>query len=271
LSQADLPGPHPQVRLPAWNLVKASFASVFHHPDNFAGRAGPWVAVVAVLTALFGVVLGMEFEETGAATIVVSLAIGLGATMMVVSWHRGLLLGEPATAFRIDRPFWRYIGVCILLALLFGVAIGLLAAVVMLPASVGSSAEAIDAGVATLRLVAIAASIPLAARTMVALPMAAIDAAPPLIRGSWRLTRGNTWSLAGALLLTYVFGAAIQYLATIAVVLPFALMGAQDHAYLIVQPLGAALGLLLAALFASLASYAYAVLTGHPLGREVTG
>jgi len=262
------------LRIPVGGVIKASFASVFRHLDNFVGRAWPWVAITAALTAFLGLGLGMKFEEQSAATAIVAIAIAAGATMIVVSWHRGLLLGEPggpATAFRLDRPFWRYIGICILLALAFGLGIGLVAAVFMVPFALLSSDNAAIAGIAVVSTAAVLASVPLAARTMVALPMAAIDATPPLIRASWRLTRGNTWRLVGALLIVYVAAAVLQYGISLAAGLALALLGAGEHAYLVIQPLVAALGLLLAALFASLASYVYAILTNHPLGREVTG
>lgn len=85
--------------------------------------------------------------------------------------------------------------------------------------------------------------------------------------------------LFGALLLLSVFGYLIQFVPLLAAGAAIGIAAGSSAdavlvggpANLILQPLFAATSLLDAALFGSFASYAYAVLTGHPLGREVTG
>ena len=272
----------PPIRLPVWRLAKASLDSVFQHPGNFVHRVWPWVAIVAALTALLGIGLDMPFEETGTATIVIGLCLFVGPIMVVVSWHRGLLLGEPggpSTAFRLDLPFWRYLAIGILVGMLAG-------ALIMIPAAVlgglgaglvSQEMGAVGAGLGG--IAALIAVLPASARVMLALPMAAIDATPPLLRGAWRLGRGNGWRLFGALLILTLIGTLLQYVPLMVVggAIAFA---AGDNAQtvmsggpanLVIQPLFATTSLLNAALFASYASYTYAVLTNHPLGRDVTG
>jgi len=271
----------PAIRLPVWRIVKASLASVCQHPDNFIGRVWPWVAIVAAATALLGFGFGMTFEENSAAAVIIALCLFVGPIMVVVSWHRGLLLGErggPETAFRLDRPFWRYLGIAIGTTLLIALCVGIPAAVMALLLTAFASSEAAAASAVGLGTIGLLVTLPLTARLLLALPMAAVDAEPPLISGAWRLGRGNGWRLVGALIVLSLIGGLIQ----LAVIVPVSAVvgmavGGEDPAAmhgagvnLVLQPLGALAMLFNAALLASYASYAFAVMTNHPLGRDVT-
>lgn len=270
----------PSIVLPVWPTVMASLSSVFRHLGNFIGRVWPWVAVVAGATAVLGFGFGMTFEEESAATGLIALLMLASSTMVAVSWHRGLLLGEsggPASSFRLDRPFWRYLGVAIGMTLLIAVAISIPSIVVGVAMAMVASAETATAAAVGLAAVAIVATLPLTSRLLLALPMAAAGAAPPLIKGAWRLGRGNGWRLFGALLFLSVIGGLIQFAVIVPVTLALGGFGADVTALhgagpnLVLQPLSALMTLLSAGLFASFASYAFAVLTRHPLGRDVTG
>lgn len=274
--------PSPAIRLPVWRLVKASLASVFRHLDNFVSRVWPWVAIIAAATMLVGVVLKMSLEEKSPATVVLGLILSIGSIMVAVSWHRGLLLGEPGgpmSAFRLDGAFLRYIGGAIIatLVVIICLAVPLGAIGFALSTFLSNDEAAIGAGLALAVVLPIA--VPLSARLLLVLPMAAVDDPSPLLRGAWRLGRGNGWRLAGALLLLSLIGALIQYGPILTVSFVIGLVAGEDTEallqsgffHLMIYPLATVTGLLNAGLFASLASYAYAVLTNHPLGREVTG
>ncbi len=272
----------PPIRLPVWRIVKASLASVCQHPGNFIRRVWPWVAVVAVATAMLGFGFGMTFEENSVAAVVIALCLFVGPIMVVVSWHRGLLLGEPGgpeTAFRLDRPFWRYLGIAIGTTLLVAACIGIPAAVIALLLTAFASSEAATASAIGLGTIGLLVTLPLTARLLLALPMAAVDAEPPLISGAWRLGRGNGWRLVGALIVLSFIGGLIQLVLVVPVSLVVGMAaGGEDltglhgaGVNLVLQPLGALAMLFNATLLASYASYAFAVLTNHPLGRDVTG
>ncbi len=266
---ADVP---PPIRLPIWRLVKASLASVFRYPQNFVGRCWPWVAIISALGVGMHIAIVAEMPIPELLAFPTMMAQLAGTTMVVVSWHRGLILGEPggpSTAFRFDYPFWRYIG-C---AILIGVSM-------ILPTfglfAVGSIIlDSASAGImlSTLAMTpAVFIAYLIGARLVVALPMAATGSAPPLLRASWRLTQGNSWRLVGALIVLYLIASIVVFVlvASVSVVLdildPHRLVQA-----LILSPT-LSFGILLnTALLASLASYAFAVLTNHPLGRDVTG
>jgi len=274
----------PEIVLPVRGVVRASLVSVFRHLDNFVGRVWPWLAIVVAVTGVLGLGLGMDFEQDPSAQFALNACLLLGSTMIAVSWHRGLLLGEPGgpdSAFRFDRPFWRYIGTAILAALLVIAGVGV-PAVVFVLAFVGLLGQQAAAGAAAVPLIVLVfAILPIVCRLIPALPMAAIGAPAPLLRGAWRLTRGNGWRILGALLVVSLVGSLIQAAVILVVGLAAGLasviladgesvlQGALFH--LVVQPLVVVSALLNAALFASFASYTYAVLAGHPLGREATG
>lgn len=272
--------PPPPIALPVWRLVKASLASVFWHPGNFFGRVLPWVAVIAVATAALGIAFGMTFEHNSAGAGLIAVLLLAASTMVAVGWHRGLLLGESggaASGFRLDRPFWRYLGVAIGMTLLIAVAVSVPSILLGFALATVATAEAATASAVGLATIALVATLPLTSRLLLALPMAAVDAAPPLLKGAWRLGHGNGWRLFGALLLLSVIGGLIQVAIAIPVTIavgglgddPTALHGVWPN--LVLQPLSALLALLNAGLLASYASYAFAVLTSHPLGRDVTG
>lgn len=272
----------PPIDLPVWRLVKASLASVFRHLDNFAARVWPWVAVVAIATAVMGLGFDMTFEEKSAASGIVGLLLLVGPAMIVVSWHRGLLLGEsggPATAFRLDRPFWRYVGVGIVMALLMVVCVGLPAVAIGALLSTITAPQNAVLTALLIGVILLIVSLPLTSRLLLALPMAAIDAEPPLLRGAWRLGNGNGWNLFCGLFFVSLVTAIVQIGLLLPVYIVFGIGSGEDAAAfingaaanLVLQPLTAALTMLNASLLASYASYAFAVLTNHPLGRDVTG
>jgi membrane-anchored glycerophosphoryl diester phosphodiesterase (GDPDase) len=190
-----------------------------------------------------------------------------------VNWHRGLLLGEAggtAAAFRFDRSFWRYVGVALRFFLVYAALIIPLAVVFGVRAAINAPEPSPSVDTA-LNYALMLAVLPFSARCLLAFPMAAIGAKPPLLRGSWRMMRGNTWRLAGALFVVEIFGYVLNYLVDAAARFLAGLMGMETSVDIITWPINTAIVLLNVALGASLASYAYAVLTNHPLGREVTG
>ncbi len=267
----------PPIRLPVWRLVKASLASVFRYPANFLDRAWPWIAIAAIIGIAAALIVDPSSPKPLDALIfVLALVTVIAAPLMVVvNWHRGLLLGEPGgprSAFRFDRALWRYVGVLIVIVLLamastlpLGIATGIALGVTGPLSGQGE----ISSIFFVLPLLFSLAVIPVIARSMLALPMAAISAEPPLIRASWRLTAGHTWRLSAAVLIAQVVGMVANLAIELTVVLLGRLLG-ETTAAAINMPISIGALLIGTTISASLASYAYAVLTNHPLGRDVT-
>ncbi len=261
------------VRVPVWRVIGAGLRAVFFYPANLVRRTWPLTLVAAAALALRGARLG-DFDRSGEETFGSALgmaAMTLAALGVAVHWHRGLLTGEPPAGAGILRPetaWLRFIGAVFLV-----VAGTMLTGSVLIAIMMGLLQLVADENIAFTLLWFLAAPIFIG----MILIMGRLGAAYPMIalggktvaslRQSWRLTRGNTWRL----FLLFIVYTVMEWVLFPAVLLIS--QQAENRLGIAGFALGiladAALVAVFTALLASLLSYVYAALTGHPAAAEL--
>jgi len=190
-------------RLPTWDNVKAAFRHFFGHLGLFEVAAWPWLAILAVWKAV-AIALGLPAQDSLTVNVVETAWQWLAEIAVAVTWHRAILLHEPAAGRpRFGRAELRYLGIGIALTLFMGAA--------LLPAGMAAGSGAPQATVGGLVMVgALVASIlaVLTARCYLALPGAAIGSAIGFAE-SWRRTRGNGWRLFWGMIACALPGSAV--------------------------------------------------------------
>lgn len=176
-------------RLPIWDKLKEAFRHCFGHLGLFEAAAWPWLVILALWDA---VALGLDLPAQQPLTVqVVETAWEWIADIAVaVTWHRAILLDEPAAGRpRFGGAELRYLGI--------GLALTLAMTTPFLPAAFAAgtgAAETTVGGLGLLGAVVAAIVAVLAARCYLALPAAAIGSRIGLA-ASWRRTKGNGWRL----------------------------------------------------------------------------
>lgn len=260
--------PVARIRLPVWSLFAASFASVFSHPENFVRRA--WLWIVLAMAAVLGFA-AVGAAQSGWLDATVLLIETLGGLWFALGWHRGLLLQEPADwrgGFRFDLLFGRFAFIAVMIALWYGLVFFLvhLLGLALLSRGVGMAQPMARA---ILNFIASLLALPVAVRFLLGFPFAAVRNEPHAVSEGWRAAHGNVWRLSVLVL-------SIQLIFRIAIIVASATVGGVLGGFGLdlwivpaVKTIGPIFVFLAAAVAASLASYSYAVLTGHPLAKEV--
>jgi hypothetical protein len=189
--------------IPIWDTVKAGCNTVFGDFQTFFNAAWVWTLIVSG-AALAGALLTMWTFLPLFALVISGGAALVCMSAFLVSWHRHVLLGEPAPEpgqLRIGPREWRFllfslapvgimVGAGIVIAI-FGF-IGLPGFLVML-LSFAAAAGVIYVGV----------------RICLYAPLASLDEPGNLLQRSWNLTRGNGLQLfCGLFVIGLAFGIA---------------------------------------------------------------
>lgn len=261
------------VRVPVWGVIAAGLRSVFLYPANLARRTWPLVLVtVGVMTVLGARFIDLEQAAGDSPGAGLGIAVvALTALAVAVRWHRGLLTGEAPPGIAVLRPEIAWLRFA--LAFVLMVAGTLTAASLVIAVLFGLVLAVTDPDRAYtamfgLALPVVVAMIAVTGRLIVAYPMIALGGKTVAsLRQSWRLTRGNTWRL---LLLTAIY-TLLEWVLFPGVYWLFheseKVLGAAGFALGVLAD--AALTTVFTALIASILSYIYAVLTGHPAASAV--
>lgn len=276
MSDADsAPGQPAQaaIRVPVWRVIAAGLRSVFLYPGNFARRAWPLVLVTSGVLAMRGARFG-DLEQAVDDSLGAGLgmaAVALAALAVAVRWHRGLLAGEPPPGIAVLRPemAWLRFAAAFVVVVVGTMLVGSL----MVAALFGVVEIAADPNRALSVVWGLAAPVfigmaMITGRLMVAYPLIALGGKTmESLRRSWRLTRGNTWRL----VLMLALYTAMEWLLFPAVHVAFQavenVLGVAGFALGVVAD--ALMVAVFTALIASILSYIYAVLTGHPAAAEL--
>ncbi len=264
---------HAVIRLPVWGVIAAGLRSVFLYPANLIQRVWPMVLVTAGVLALNGVRF-IDLEQAtgdslGAALGMVAMA--LSALTVAVRWHRGLLTGEPPPGAGFLRPEMAWLRFVLAFVLMIAgtmIAASVAIAVMFGVAQAVTGPDRAYTAIFALALPVMVAMIAVTGRLVAAYPMIALGGKTiASLRQSWRLTRGNTWRLLLMLLIYTVmewtlFPGAYWLFDRVADAL-----GTAGFALAILAD--AVLAALFTALIASILSYIYAALTGHPAAAEL--
>jgi hypothetical protein len=246
---------------------------VFLYPANFARRAWPLLLVTSVVLALRGARFG-DLEQAVEGSLGSGLgmaAVALAALAVAVRWHRGLLMGEPPPGIAALRPemAWLRFAAAFVLVIAGTMIVGsLIVAALIGVVEVLALPYRSFAAVWGLAAPVFLAMAMITGRLMTAYPMIALGGRTlESLRRSWRLTRGNSWRL----MLMLAIYTAMEWLLFPAVHWAFQeienVLGVAGFALGIVAD--ALMVALFTALIASILSYIYAVLTGHPAAAEL--
>jgi len=176
-------------RLPTSDMLKRAFGHLAGHLGLFEAAAWPWLAGLALWHAVSSG-LGLPARHPMIVGLVEPAWLWLADIAVAVTWHRAILLAEPAPGRpRFGRAEFRY--------LVTGAALACFVIAPFLPAYLAAAGETAQPTVNALLLIgAVVASIVglLAVRFYLALPAAAIGSAIDFAE-SWRRTSGNGWRL----------------------------------------------------------------------------
>lgn len=203
-------------RLPVFAIVRDAYRFLWDNRRDFVSLAYLMIVVNSFMQVLIQLSLpegwgatnvepGALFAGASGPLLLVAFVIGMVLYIMfAVAWHRLYLVGaEPTTvwgALRWRSRHWRYVvkGV-----LVFAIAMATLFAIAFAASIVGgvtSSSQGSGAPGAGPGILAIVIAVGLIAamflmRFMLAFPASAVDDEATGLAGSWRLTRGNGWTL----------------------------------------------------------------------------
>jgi ABC-type multidrug transport system fused ATPase/permease subunit len=183
-------------------LAKAAYRAVFEDLGTFFAAASPWVFITAFAYTAFDETFASSdsfFRPYAGMVLELSCSVPF-----LVSWHRRVLTGEPLSPLkmlRFDSRDWRFFQVSLVV-----VATGFAPVVVLVPIGYlliftgwWPVAEVVFAWVPFIILISIIFS---SIKFSLAFPLAALDRVRSAIREAIRLSRGQEWTLAIALLLS---------------------------------------------------------------------
>jgi len=241
-------------RLPLSQIVRASYADVFHHPREFWWRFIPWFSVViaiAIARLLQGEFIGYGTEFVRMLGRIGYLAEFMGALYFAVHWNRVILLREGVP----QAPIFS------LRALRF---LGVLAVVAMLVAAFATGAVGLIAIFGNLRaiyhvhlgLMLLILLVLGAARLLPTLALASVDYRGSELAAALRLTRGHWLTLFQG-----IFAVAIPPLIGRSVIVLLAKLFDDSAAFVVVaQMMAASFTFLAVALGISLGAHVYVAL-----------
>lgn len=191
-----------------------------------------WPWMLALLPFNVGINLYVANEvllgamEPDPATILLSLLLVVLSTVafasIAVSWHRYILLDEIPQGWarlRLDGIVFRYIGISLLITLMFVVGGGLIGGVLgfviaLVAQSFGNSAMYVLLAIGLFVLFVWA--LPTAFRLMITLPATAVGRRDYSFSNAWKDSRGNFWQLLGVILLIVICFALVGLVAGLA-------------------------------------------------------
>jgi hypothetical protein len=208
---SELPAAPAQTNIiPIWDTVKAGCNTVFGDFQTFFNAAWVWTLIVSA-AALVGVLLTIWTFFPLFAVVISGGAALVCMSAFLVSWHRHVLLGEPAPEpgqLRIGPREWRFLVFSLApVGLMFGAGIAIaLIGYIGLPGFL----------VMLLGLAALVGVVYVGVRICLYAPLASLDEPGNLLQRSWNLTRGNGLQLfCGLFVIGLAFGIAVAIIRAI--------------------------------------------------------